>query len=139
MGYYTKYTLEIDDFGETVPSCKHNVSTAQAKFCAECGKKIEDQNLRYYIEDYLKENYNEDNNDGYSIADLLENESQGMKWYDHEKQMREISKKFPTALFTLSGVGEETGDIWNEYYLKGKMQKETAEIVIDPFDKSKLV
>jgi len=52
--------------------------------------------------------------------------------------MRQYSLKHPNTLFKLSGEGEESGDIWQEYYLNGKMQLVTAQIVFDDFDESKL-
>jgi hypothetical protein len=60
------------------------------------------------------------------------------KWYQHETDMRAYSKKHPKTLFKLSGVGEENGDLWHEYYLKGKMQRVQAEIVFANYDASKL-
>jgi hypothetical protein len=60
------------------------------------------------------------------------------KWYDHDDELKEFSKKFPTWLFTLCGEGEEPGDIWKEYFVNGKMQKEVAKFVIDDFDMTKL-
>jgi hypothetical protein len=64
--------------------------------------------------------------------------SDSIKWYEHETDMRVYSLKHPNTLFKLSGEGEESGDIWAEYYLNGKMQKVYAEIVLAPFDESKL-
>jgi hypothetical protein len=61
-----------------------------------------------------------------------------IKWYEHEKDMRQYSLKHPNTLFKLSGEGEESGDIWQEYYLNGKMQRVTAIIVFGDFDESKL-
>lgn len=66
-------------------------------------------------------------------------EGEATKWYDHEKHMREYSKRYPLITFELNGEGEETGDIWVEYYRNGKMQRIKAQIKFDPFDESKLV
>jgi len=52
--------------------------------------------------------------------------------------MVEYSKRHPKVVFKLSGEGEESGDIWTEYYQDGKMQREKAEIKVAGFDKSKL-
>lgn len=56
------------------------------------------------------------------------------KWYEHETDVRRLSKLFPNVLFTLHGEGEENDDIWNKYFLNGKMQVEKAKIQIAPFD-----
>lgn len=64
---------------------------------------------------------------------------EGMKWYDHNKDMKELSKQFPNILFKLHGNGEDFYDTWNKYFLNGKMQFCQAEIVYPPFDPDKLV
>ena len=58
------------------------------------------------------------------------------KWYDHDENMIQISSKYPTILFELSGIGEEHGDMWITYYKAGKSQKCQAEIVFPPFDEN---
>ena len=61
------------------------------------------------------------------------------KWYDHEADMRTYSTQHPDILFTLSGEGENSGDMWRKYFKNGKMQKALATISYDDFDESKLV
>ncbi len=61
------------------------------------------------------------------------------KWYSHEEDMREYSKKFPLTLFALEGEGEEQGDVWCKYFQNGKMQECRRKFTIDPFDESKLI
>ena len=60
------------------------------------------------------------------------------KWYEHEKDMRAVSSKYPETLFLLEGEGEESGDIWKKYFLNGKMQTCKSIITFEEFDKSKL-
>ncbi len=60
------------------------------------------------------------------------------KWYNHEQDMRALSKLYPEALFTLSACGEENGDIWKAYFKNGKMQHCTAIITFEEFDESKM-
>lgn len=60
------------------------------------------------------------------------------KWYNHENDMREISKQFPDVIFQLNGEGEESGDIWVKYFVNGKMQTASAKITFDGFDQKKL-
>lgn len=61
-----------------------------------------------------------------------------IKWYDHEEHMRKYSKLHPAIVFELSGEGEESGDLWREYYSDGKMQRCKATIIYADFDESKL-
>lgn len=58
--------------------------------------------------------------------------------YQHDKVMVAFSKRFPDVLFTLTGEGEESADIWKTYYKGGKIQVAFAEITIPEFDESKL-
>ena len=67
--------------------------------------------------------------------DPFEDESE---WVSHEKDMKEISKKYPQVLFELKGEGEDSGDLWKTYFKNGKMQRCTARIVYDDFDEAKM-
>lgn len=58
------------------------------------------------------------------------------KWYDHEKDMVEISKSYPLLTFKLNGEGEESGDIWVKYFRNGKKQIKEAEIIIPEFSEN---
>ena len=61
-------------------------------------------------------------------------ESESCKWYSHQDELKSFSLLHPEALFKLSGIGEENGDIWHEYYQGGKMQTCKAQIVFADFD-----
>lgn len=76
----------------------------------------------------------EDDDLSYAIGES----SEECKWYDHESDMRDFSRKYPEVLFELTGEGEETGDMWRKYFKNGKMQSCPAKITYDPFDESKL-
>jgi hypothetical protein len=134
MGYYTNFSLEIEDSNEEIPQCLHKIPEG-ARFCPECGKPVGFFDAQYVVGKWAKEHPGPD---GYNIDELLEEQWDSCKWCEHEKDMRALSLEFPKFLFILSGEGEESGDIWKEYYLNGKMQRSEAEIVIAPFDKSKL-
>jgi hypothetical protein len=61
-----------------------------------------------------------------------------VKWYEHEEDMKKLSLQFPDVLFTLSGEGEEAGDVWKKYFKNGKVQVAKAVLTIDAFDPKKL-
>lgn len=56
------------------------------------------------------------------------------KWYEWEEEMTEISEKFPRVLFTLTGEGEDAGDLWIAYFRNGESQICQARITYDPMD-----
>ena len=87
------------------------------------------------VKTWLKEN--EDKFD-YDIVDIIEGNSDSLKWYDHKEDMLIISNQFPDVLFILSGEGEENKDIWKEYYKGGKAQVAEAVFTIAEFDESRL-
>jgi len=52
--------------------------------------------------------------------------SDTQKWYEHDSDMKELSKQFPEVLFTLTGEGEDTGDVWRTWYRGGEIISEWA-------------
>lgn len=133
MGYYTHYSLEwqADDSPDFQP-CEHK-KPAGVKFCPECGVENVNKTLDQVVGEYIRGNENMD----YAMTTDGESNEQ-CKWYDHQIDMVEMSKKFHGVLFTLSGEGEESGDVWKEYYKDGLVQVARAKIVIDEFDPAKL-
>ena len=75
---------------------------------------------------------------GYALDENLDG-LEPAKWYEEENQMKQLSAEFPEVHFTVHGEGEENGDIWDNHYLGGKIQRCIAEIIIPPFDPDKLV
>lgn len=73
---------------------------------------------------------------GYEWDDKLENDN--LKWYDFNTHMKEFSKMHTLVVFTLKGVGEESGDLWIRYYKNGKVQEAKAVITYEEFDEGKL-
>jgi hypothetical protein len=70
---------------------------------------------------------------GYALKDNGDS-AEPCKWYSHENDLKEFSKKHPDALFMLSGKGEYNGDAWIEYYRNGKVQVCQAVYVYPKFD-----
>jgi hypothetical protein len=73
----------------------------------------------------------------YALQDNGDTE-ESCKWYGHQDELRSFSLLHPEALFKLEGEGEESCDIWVEYYQNGKMQLCKAKISFDGFDESLL-
>ena len=54
------------------------------------------------------------------------------KWYNHEDELQAVSKAHPLSRITVTGYGEEQGDIWRKYFLAGQMQSHALEIKFPP-------
>lgn len=109
MAYITNYNLKYEP----------NTDETEARFKAVYFAENETYSLRYAVDE-----------DGETIDRV--------KWYDWPEHMLRISKMLPDLLFTLNGEGEESGDIWNAYFLDGKVQYARARVVIPDFDPTKL-
>ena len=132
MGYYTTYQISskgkpfTEDETKAIEELEKQAEslTGELKEIALRGiankKKRQPENTRQLVVSELGFNPFEDS----------------CKWYDHDKQMREISKKYPETIFILEGEGEESGDIWKKYYLNGKCQVAKAEVIIPEFDET---
>lgn len=105
MGYYTRYTLEVEANGEDLESIRDAIVSESYEMRA---------------------------------SELIDDMTDDMKWYDHEEDMKDFSKKFPKAVFTLKGEGEESPDTWVSYFQNGKCQEGKTEIVYEKFDPKKL-
>lgn len=134
MGYNTRYQLcwdKLPNYVE-VPYCDHE-NKITAKFCSECGRPVGVDSLDSRVATYI-----EDNHSGIWGVDHEGNGEEPCKWYDHEKDIMWLSKKFPNVLFTLHGKGDESGDVWAKYFVNGEIQREKAELRIGQFDPTKL-
>lgn len=58
------------------------------------------------------------------------------KWYDHEAQLKEFSRRYPGLVFTLRGEGEEPGDIWEKDFCNGRMVDRAASVQVPEQDLS---
>lgn len=118
MGYYTEYTLEVrkikneEQFQELVEELKAHDLIGYA-FDEGHFPAIPYTNLR-------------ERNKSHEALFYPYDEA---KWYDHSAVMIMISEKFPNMYFELSGVGEDFGDFWKEYYHDGEVEECAGEIV----------
>lgn len=108
MGYYSNYSLSFEPDNEETRSRFKSVYEAEDQW-----------QLRYAVDEE---------------GDAKDR----VKWYEWEEDMLRVSALLPDLLFTLHGEGEETGDIWNAYFLGGKIHWAPAQIIFPPFDPSKL-
>lgn len=60
-------------------------------------------------------------------------------WYEYEEDLKSFSLESPGRVIVCHGIGENNGDIWDLYVKDGKTQRCEAEIIIPPYDESKLV
>jgi hypothetical protein len=60
------------------------------------------------------------------------------KWYSSDEDMKKFSEKYPGKLFILEGEGEESGDIWKEYFKDGKYIHYQADYTFPEFNEKDL-
>ena len=74
-----------------------------------------DNDGKVFMDEKLKAAMSEENTVyGSRLIDMYDWDT--CKWYEHEEEMRQFSKRFPDVVFKLSGEGEESGDIWVKYF-----------------------
>lgn len=62
-----------------------------------------------------------------------------VNWFSEEEDMLILSREFSDVHFEVHGEGENQGDIWEDHFLGGKVQRCNAQIVIPEFDPEQLV
>lgn len=104
MGYYTNYTLYIDE--GTV-----DLNAVRAELIRLIGDDpfLDEDDLEYLVTDDIK-------------------------WYEHDEHCVEMSKAFPDVTFRLQGIGESNGDMWLAYYRNGQYQICRGEMVYPSMD-----
>ena len=73
-----------------------------------------------------------------NLGMFLEGRSDTCKWYEYRTDMIRFSKEFPDVIFSLQGEGEESGDLWIEYFKGGLTQVCRGKVVYPEYDESKL-
>lgn len=111
MGYYTRHELEIKE---------NRSNLSYDEVLKQTVEKLDELGVINYALDYDLAPYND------------------VKWYEHKRDMKQLSLEVKDVLFELSGEGEETGDAWKEYWINGKYQRCQAELVYPKFDEGKL-
>ena len=112
MGYCTHYTLDIDS---TDPL---RLALIQSALMKDGGATF-----ALMIDGPARQHYPSREADSQWLADAT---------------MRHLADRFPGVLFTLSGEGEEAGDLWRIYARDGRSYKAPAVVMHPPFDEAKL-
>ena len=113
MGYYTWYSMQVrniksrDEYNSIIQALKEREIYDQENTCGVFCEST------YY-----------DNEHRASFSSCDE-----CKWYEHEYDMMTISKQFPDVTFRLCGEGEESNDMWREYFHNGIAEECRAKIV----------
>jgi hypothetical protein len=123
MGYYTNYTLSILNHDELEPDIDLKVAKALANL--DYFKDYDEERQKKFLAS-IEDNYRKGRD---PIAEVVSFDSH--KWYEHEEDMKEIAAQFPQCIFELEGEGEESGDLWKEWYCGNKFKQSFAEITYD--------
>ena len=119
MGYYTYHQLRI-----------HQVDDEEIN---------NNKDLRHKLEDEINEAIQNNEDMEYAVGSITEEYyNDSCKWYEHREDMIEFSKKFPNVVFELEGSGENSGDLWKEYYKDGSYQYCPAILTYEEYSSDKL-
>ena len=70
---------------------------------------------------------------GPNPVDLTNGGGATCSWYEHDRDMRQVSMMFPTEVFVLSGEGEEIYDMWKKRYIAGDVEEIRPTVVWPSF------
>lgn len=68
----------------------------------------------------------------------LHEDGDDTKWYSHYEDMLKYSKLFPEDVLMVHGEGEESGDIWWEFFKNGEGYHVDVEYIVPVFDENQL-
>ena len=108
MGYYTNYSLTIEDRqGEVIDKYSEKYAAVYNRLTDRFNEMIGTKDaLDALIHDYAE-----------------------WKWYNYEKDMFAIALDYPDFIFTLSGRGEEPEDIWVEQFYQDQHARSVAQFI----------
>ena len=136
MGYYTEYTLVIDN-----SQVKDEVEKKKQSEIEEIQQSNISDELKMRLIKDVEKTYRTSIVTKSDVIDFLTYDpfEDQCKWYEHTEDMRKISEKYQNVIFSLYGNGEEDGDMWVKYFMNGKVQTEEAVITYADFDPKKLM
>jgi hypothetical protein len=119
MGYLTQFKVTYD---KTQPSEEQDHVLAAPGFPAVDGEDLAEDICGLYGGSFVR-----NGRDAFRSAESY-------KFYEHEEDMRALSKRWPKVLFKMEGVGEDQDDHWLKYFQDGKMQVCAAVVTFPPYD-----
>lgn len=148
MSYNTWFNLEVSNMQEQ-EQIPMTIETVMKEFESDKLSKEEMLEKLAHIRDGMSSEILDDEiiirrlrDESDEATYCLNNDGSGRdsgRWYDAREDIKGFSKQYPGWLFTLKAEGTEPGDIWISYCMNGKEQYTKARIVLDEFDKNKLV
>jgi hypothetical protein len=120
MGYYTDFVLSIHEDSDVAMGLakEGDAEKRLIQYISEVAQLVDKNG--YEFVDYLK--------------DMLDDEGRlnpiNAKWYDHEKEMCQLSMHFPSVVFLLEGKGEDSDAYWKKYFRAGKVQVCVPEVIV---------
>lgn len=121
MGYYTAYNVEV---------CKADPKTHNMIPLPPLMTKNEfvpQEVIDFFNQDHIELEFDDINSfSGYS------------KWYDWEKELTELSKKFPDLMFIAEGDGEDSDDLWIAWFNNGTSLYRRKYITHDDYDPTEM-
>ena len=136
MGYYTEYTLVIDN-----SQVKDEIEKKKQSEIEEIQQSNISDELKMRLIKDVEKTYRTSIVTQSDVIDFLTYDpfDDECKWYEHTEDMRKISEKYQNVIFSLYGNGEEDGDMWVKYFMNGKVQTEEVVITYADFDPKKLM
>lgn len=122
MGYYTDFSLDVQ---KSVQDENSDIAVNKMKYIEALHNIVE-----------ALHNFDEDSK--YAL-DEKGGTLESVKWYSYQESLLKFSKFFPDWVIILSGVGEEVGDFWREYFLNGKSIRVKGEVVFEEPDLKLLI
>ena len=123
MGYYTNFSIDI----RTAITRAEAKDIAAAINRAICPTIENEDDWLFSLDDYSGIE-----DDEKATWELIPDDI--MKWYDWEKDMKEIAKKYPVIEFRVEGSGEDKDDWWVALFKGDRFQIKYAEPPIDEWE-----
>ena len=123
MGYLTDFTLKVEKSDSKTKIC--DIVNAMAEL------QKENANIFYLFTDYINHEVKYPLDFDCKAFEMFCHKA---KWYEHDLDMADQSKKFPDVIFRLECKGEERDALWEVYYQNGKKAVCEAKVIFPTFN-----